>query len=324
VTSGSRIKRDNFSTPSPVQIIRNEDATLAGFTSTAQVLQSTGVTSGQGQINNAYGGFVTDGGPGANTIGLRGFAPTRSLVLLNGRRLSPSGTRGSVGAADLNTLPNSIVDRIEVLKDGASSIYGSDAVAGVINIITKKNLNSITLDASVSRTEHGGANGSNFAISGGRVGDDTRFLASYQFNELTAMTLGQRDWTRCNTDYRRTSANGVVGEWGSRDFVDPLTGQPKCYPISGTGSNGVTINTIGTNTIAGVGAAGFGGWQLQPLAPQLGREHRSGRFRGRGRWCQQPQRARHLRPARARQHPDLAGPQPQRLRAGRHRPAHAG
>lgn len=270
VTSGSRIKRDNFSTPSPVQIIRNEDATLAGFTSTAQVLQSTGVTSGQGQINNAYGGFVTDGGPGANTIGLRGFAPTRSLVLLNGRRLSPSGTRGSVGAADLNTLPNSIVDRIEVLKDGASSIYGSDAVAGVINIITKKNLNSITLDASVSRTEHGGANGSNFAISGGRVGDDTRFLASYQFNELTAMTLGQRDWTRCNTDYRRTSANGVVGEWGSRDFVDPLTGQPKCYPISGTGSNGVTINTIGTNTIAGVGAAGSVGGSFNRWRPNSG------------------------------------------------------
>ena len=127
VVSGSRIKRDNYSTSAPVQIIRNEDSVLAGFSSTTEVLQGTAVTGGQGQINNAYGGYVTEGGPGANTLGLRGFGPTRSLILLNGRRMAPSGTRGSVGAADLNTLPSSIIDRIEVLKDGASSIYGSDA-----------------------------------------------------------------------------------------------------------------------------------------------------------------------------------------------------
>jgi outer membrane receptor protein involved in Fe transport len=153
VVSGSRIKRDNYSSAAPVQIIRNEDSALAGFSTTTEVLQGTAVTGGQGQINNAYGGFVTDGGPGANTLGLRGFGPTRSLVLLNGRRLAPSGTRGSVGAADLNTLPSSIVDRIEVLKDGASSIYGSDAVAGVVNVITKNKLDGITADLSMSQPD---------------------------------------------------------------------------------------------------------------------------------------------------------------------------
>lgn len=267
VVSGSRIKRDNFSTPAPVTIIRNEDAALAGFTSLSQVLQSTSVTGGQGQINNAYGGFVTDGGPGANTIGLRGFAPTRSLVLLNGRRMAPSGTRGSVGAADLNTLPNSIVDRIEVLKDGASSIYGSDAVAGVVNIITKKNLTSITVDGGTTASEHGGGSARSLSLSGGRVSDSTRFLASYQIHEQDSLTLGQRDWTQCNTDYRRTSSNGAVGEWGSFDFVDPVTGKPKCYPISGTGSNGVTINTLGTASKAGVGAAGSVGTSFNRWRP---------------------------------------------------------
>lgn len=267
VTSGSRIKRDAFSSPAPIQIIKNEDAALAGFTSTAQVLQSTSVTGGAGQINNAFGGYVTDGGPGANTVGLRGFAPTRSLVLLNGRRMSPSGTRGSVGAADLNTLPNAIVDSIEVLKDGASSIYGSDAVAGVINIITKKNLTGIRLDGSMSLPEHGGGNAYNFSIAGGMVKDHSRFLASYNFSENTAMTLGQRDWTRCNTDYLRTSVNGVVGAWGSGDFIDPLTGKSKCYPITGTGSNGVTINTLGTSSVAGVGAAGSVGTSFNRWRP---------------------------------------------------------
>lgn len=254
VTSGSRIKRDAFSSPAPIQVIKNEDALLAGFTSTTQILQSTAVTGGQGQINNAFGGYVTDGGPGANTIGLRGFAPTRSLVLLNGRRMSPSGTRGSVGAADLNTLPNSIVDRIEVLKDGASSIYGSDAVAGVINIITKKDMNGITVDAGTSVTEGGGGNSYNLSIAGGIVRDHSRFLASYNYNEITAMTFGDRDWTRCNTTYRRTSSNGVVGAWGSSDYIDPATGQAKCYPTGLTGENGVTINTLGTPLTAGTAA----------------------------------------------------------------------
>jgi iron complex outermembrane recepter protein len=267
VVSGSRIRRDNYSTPAPVTIIRNDDAALAGFTSVGQVLQSTVVTGGQGQINNAYGGFVTDGGPGANTIGLRGFAPTRSLILLNGRRLAPSGTRGSVGAADLNTLPSSIIDRIEILKDGASSIYGSDAVAGVINIITKKNLTSFNLDGSTSIPDGSGGSTRSIAFSGGIVTDKTRFLASVQINEQDSLTLGERSWTTCNTDYRRTSVNGVVGEFGSFDFVDPKTGQPKCYPISGTGSNGVTINTIGTSTRAGVGAAGSVGTTFNRWRP---------------------------------------------------------
>jgi len=277
VVSGSRIKRDSYSTQAPLQIIKSDDAALAGFNSTAQMLQGTAVTGGQGQINNAYGGYVTDGGPGASTIGLRGFAPTRSLVLLNGRRMAPSGTRGSVGAADLNTLPNSIVDRIEVLKDGASSIYGSDAVAGVINIITKKDLTGLTVDGTMSAPTDGGGNFYNFSVAGGHVTDRTRFLAAYNFNEQTALTLGQRDWTRCNTDYYRTSVDGVVGEWGSGDTMDPLTGKPKCYPITGTGSNGVTINTIGTGggtagggRTTGVGAAGSVGTSFNRWRPNSG------------------------------------------------------
>lgn len=269
VVTGSRIKRDTFTSTSPLQILRNEDAALAGFTSTAEILQGTAVTGGQGQINNAYGGFVTDGGPGANTIGLRGFSPTRSLVLLNGRRLAPSGTRGAVGAADLNVLPDSIVDRIEVLKDGASSIYGSDAIAGIINIITKRSADGFTASTKLTKTEDGGGDERRFSLTGGLVRDNLHFSGSYDFYERTHLQLKDRDWTQCNTDFRRTSANGVVGEWGSFDFVDPKTGKPKCYPISGTGSNGVTINTLGTSTRAGTGAAGsvgtsFNRWRPNP------------------------------------------------------------
>ena len=266
IISGSRIKRDTFTSTAPLLILRNEDAALAGFTSTAELLQGTAVTGGQGQINNAYGGFVTDGGPGANTIGLRGFGPTRSLVLLNGRRLAPSGTRGSVGAADLNTLPDAIVDRIEVLKDGASSIYGSDAIAGVVNIITKKNTTGVTASVKLSKPKSGGDE-TRLSLVGGFVADNAYISGSYEYYERTALTLGDRDWTKCNTDYRRTSVGGVVGDWGSLDYKDPATGQPKCYPITTTGSNGVTINTLGTSTVAGVPAVGASGTTFNRFRP---------------------------------------------------------
>jgi len=158
-----------------------------------------------------------------------------------------------------------------VLKDGASSIYGSDAIAGVLNIITKRNMDGLTAAAKLAKTRKGGDE-ARFSLAGGFVSDRAHMSGSYEYYKRTELTLADRDWTRCNTDYRRTSNAGVVGEWGSFDFVDPKTGQPKCYPISGTGSNGVTINTIGintigTNTLAGVGAAGSVGTTFNRWRP---------------------------------------------------------
>ena len=252
VVSGSRIKRDNYSTSAPVQIIRNEDSVLAGFTSTAEVLQGTAVTGGQSQYNNAFGGYVIDGGPGVNTLGLRGLSATRSLILLNGRRMSPSGTRGAVGATDLNTLPTSIVDRIEVLKDGSSSIYGSDAVTGVVNIITKNNLTGVTANLNQTATDLGGGNTTNFSLAGGFVGDRARFSGSYQYTDRKELTLGDRAFTSCPIDYTRT---GPGAAWGSGDYIDPVTGKSKCFSANSNGG-GSSINVIRTNSISGIGAVG--------------------------------------------------------------------
>src|SRR5262245_4411874 len=98
VVTGSRIRRDTFNSPSPVQVITREEVTSAGFSSTTEALQGNAVTTGGAQVNNAFGGFVTAGGPGANTLSLRGLGPSRTLVLINGRRVAPSGTRGAVGS----------------------------------------------------------------------------------------------------------------------------------------------------------------------------------------------------------------------------------
>lgn len=143
VVTGSRIRRDSFNSPSPISVLTRDDSTVAGFNSTAEILQSSSVTAGARQIDSTFTGFIVGGGPGTNTLSLRSLGPARTLIMLNGRRLGPSGTSGSVAAVDLNVLPNAIVDRIEILKDGASSIYGSDAIAGVVNIVTDRNLKGL-------------------------------------------------------------------------------------------------------------------------------------------------------------------------------------
>lgn len=254
VVTGSRLRRDEFQSTAPLQLVTREETVLAGLSNTTETLQSSGITSGSAQINNAFGGFVTNGGPGANTVGLRGLGPGRSLILLNGRRIAPAGTRGSVGTVDLNVLPSAIIDRVEVLRDGASSIYGSDAIAGVINVITLNQVDGLTLEGNVKAPVAG--SGDQFRTSGvfGWNSDRVRIKASVDFYKRTDLTLGDRDWATCQTDYT-FAADGVT----RTDFVDPRTGRFKCYTISGTGSNGVTINTLGTATLAGVPAVGAAG-----------------------------------------------------------------
>jgi len=173
--TGSRLRRDAFNSVSPVQLITREQVTAAGFSSATEALQGTGVTTGGAQINNSFGGFVTDGGPGANTLSLRGLGAGRTLVLINGRRVAPSGTRGAVGSADLNVLPDAIIDHIEVLRDGASSIYGSDAIAGVVNIVTLDHTDGVTFEARYNDPLDGGGEQGRVSMVGGLSGTTWSF-----------------------------------------------------------------------------------------------------------------------------------------------------
>lgn len=261
--TGSRISRDVFNSVSPVQVITRDETTVAGFDSTTAMLQSNAVTAGSSQINNAYGGFVTDGGPGANTLSLRGLGATRTLILLNGRRVAPAGTRGAVGSADLNVLPNIMVDHVEILKDGASSIYGSDAVAGVVNIITRTRVDGFNFEGQHNVTDGGGGDSRRYAIMGGTTGDRFHFSGSYEYFTRNELTLGDRDWAgACPTNYYRDI--DVGNYWGSGDYIDPATGQPKCWTLD---AGGVTINTIGTSAMNGVPAPGTPGARFNRWRP---------------------------------------------------------
>ena len=242
VVTGSRIRRNSYNTGENITVVTREESTQAGFNSTTETLQSNSVTSGSAQVNNAFSGFVTDGGPGANTVSLRGLGPARTLVLLNGRRIAPAGTRGSIGAADLNVLPTSIVDRIEVLKAGASSIYGSDAIAGVINVLTRSNVRGFTLEAQHNLPEVGDGGSRRYSVVTGYNTDNWRVSGTVEWFKRSQMEVGDRAFTRCPRDLLRTATDRTPG---AADYIDPLTGEPKCYTISRTGAQGVTVNTIG-------------------------------------------------------------------------------
>ncbi len=222
VVTGSRLT-SQFSSASPMDVIVADEAATAGVSDVASLLRSSTVAAGSPQVTAVTStAFVQDGGIGADTISLRGLGANRTLVLLDGRRAGPAGTRGSVGAFDFNVLPLSAVERIEVLKDGASSIYGSDAVAGVINVITKKG-DGLDFDIFASQPEHGG--GDEFRVNGSwgqTFNDNLHIRITGDYFKQNELARGDRDFFACGTPY-------VFNSDGSRaDLVDPRTGKYTC------------------------------------------------------------------------------------------------
>ena len=202
IVTGSRIRRDAFTSALPVTVITSESATLAGMANTSEILQSSALASGT-QIDNTFGGFVVSGGPGVNTFGLRSLDPGRTLILVNGRRFTPAGTRGRVNSVDLNSIPDVAIDRIEILKDGASSIYGADAIAGVVNIITRKRFDDVILEGYYQdELDYG-------SVSGlfGKTWDRGYIDAAVEFSSLGPVGRDEQDYSFC--DERPLTDGGI-------------------------------------------------------------------------------------------------------------------
>jgi iron complex outermembrane receptor protein len=144
VVTGSRLRRDERTSADPLTVIDPNVEAREGRLNTAEVLQTNPLAAGSTQITSALSSnFVINGGEGVETISLRGLGANRTLVLLNGRRAGPAGVRGAVSSFDLNVIPVEAIAQVDILKTGASSIYGSDAIAGVVNLITKKDLRGL-------------------------------------------------------------------------------------------------------------------------------------------------------------------------------------
>jgi iron complex outermembrane receptor protein len=200
VVTGSLIKREDFESISPMQVIEFDTQVRAGQLTAAGILQGSTVAAGATQINNQFNGFIVQGGTGTATLDIRGLGPQRNLTLLNGRRVGPSGTRGQTSSLDLQTIPEVAVNRFEILLDGAGSIYGSDAIAGVTNIITRRSVDetevvgvaNIPLDSGGEYYQGGVITGINWNSGAATF--------SAQYTKQEALLVRDRDYFGCAED----------------------------------------------------------------------------------------------------------------------------
>ncbi len=209
VVTGSRLRRDTFSSISPLQIITGEISRESGLLDAADILQESTSASGQ-QVNLTFQGFVLDDGPGASTVNLRGLAASRTLVLINGRRVAPGGVEGAPTNPNLNLVPASLVQQYDILLDGASSIYGSDAVAGVVNAILRKDFDGYEIEAYSNVPEHGAGQDHTINLTWGRNWDRGFVGAAIEYRDVEAVEMADRPWTEDCDRNAEIDENGRV------------------------------------------------------------------------------------------------------------------
>ncbi|MBQ4877460.1 TonB-dependent receptor [Pseudoalteromonas luteoviolacea] len=200
--TGSRIKRVDMEGASPVEVISTAEFESQGRVSVAEALQS--VTS------NSFGSIAPASGNSAqsqNTVSLLGAGAGRTLVLVDGKRLGGSPSLNA-GGANLSSIPMAAVERIEILKDGASAIYGSDAIAGVINVILKKDFEGAAFDIQVGRPEADGGETKQMSLSFGVSSDKGNITFVYDHQERRAIFDRDRDYTKATMEDK--NGDGVI------------------------------------------------------------------------------------------------------------------
>src|SRR5690349_5872269 len=205
--TGSNIRRISSETASPVSTFTKQDIEKSARTSVAEFLQTLAVDN-QGSVPKNFGGGFASGASG---ISLRGLGAASTLVLLNGRRIAPYGLAddGQKVFVDLNLIPLEAVDRIEILRDGGSAIYGSDAIAGVVNVILRKDYRGLALNASFGTSEYWNAKEKRASLTGG-FGD----LQTDHFNVLANFEVGRQG----EANYRDITDRKQVGRSDLRDL----------------------------------------------------------------------------------------------------------
>ncbi|RPE76976.1 TonB-dependent receptor [Vulcaniibacterium tengchongense] len=217
--TGSRIRRTDSETSSPIQTISRQEIDRTGKNTIAEYLQTLAV-DGQGSVPKSFG---TGFSPGGAAVSLRGLGAGSTLVLLNGRRLAPYGLAddGQKIYTDLSTIPLDAVERVEVLKDGASAIYGSDAIAGVVNIILRRDFQGGVAKASYGTSEDGGGAQRKGSITLG-IGD----VASDGYNAFVTLEAGKTDnIAMADRRDRKWIGTGDLRPWGyGYNHASGLTG----------------------------------------------------------------------------------------------------
>lgn len=240
VVTGSRIPRSQKEGPTSVTVITGKDIEAKGYRNVydalAQQTQNTGFTQGAD-----YGNTFT---PAANAISLRGLGPNHTLVLIDGRRVAdyPVAYDGNVNFVNLANIPSAMIDRIEILNGAASAIYGSDAIAGVVNVIMKKHIDGLEINVKGGTTERGGGANGRVQISGGKEFGALSTVFGIELSKTNPIWSSQRDFMSSST----LNGETPTSVW-SRQNLDSgqYVGAPAaCGALGGIHAFGGTVTSV--------------------------------------------------------------------------------
>lgn len=263
IVTGSRIRKSTFSSIQPLQVLSTDDKIDVGLINPVDILQQTESAAGQ-QIDSTFQGFVLDNGPGSETLNLRGLGASRTLILINGRRYGPAGVEGAPSSPSINLIPGSLVEQFDLLLDGASSVYGSDAVAGVANAVLKRDFEGLELFASGNLTEQ--ASNTDFVLSAtwGKNWDRGFIGMGLEYDFQDEVKFGDRDFLRgCETNVEEDQQ----GNRYRRDRFDELRYAEwfgGFQAADGRGPRGECISSGIAGRIIERGGIGFGSIYRQP------------------------------------------------------------
>ncbi|KGJ96327.1 TonB-dependent receptor domain-containing protein [Colwellia psychrerythraea] len=238
--TGSRIKRADMETSSPMSVTSAEDIKVSGFTRVEDMLNTLP------QIEASSTAFEANGATGRGGLDLRGLGSHRTLVLVNGRRMQPGG--GSSGSADVNSIPGALVKRVEVMTGGGASVYGSDAIAGVVNFVMDTDFEGIRIDVIAGGYQHNNDNkyiqglmdkrdfeyetgqsdieGKNYGLEitmGGDFADGKGHATSYAtWKRNDEMKFGTRDYTSCALNATGTGCGGSGNAVVPNFYLSPV------------------------------------------------------------------------------------------------------
>ena len=237
-------------------MIDTETTRAAGLFDTADIVKSQSVTNGVQLNTDISNAFVTDAGPGGSAVALRGLGSDRTLVLINGRRVAPAGVEGAPSFVDLNLIPSAALQRVETLLDGAGSVYGSDAVAGVINLILRDDFEGLRLEFSGDEPLNNGGRSGLFSLLAGTSSDTGRYQVAAEYFEQSRVLLNELSYTKgditglhCSLDIEldasgnevRVCDDGAISQLEFRSASSPLgDAGPSPFAAPGSGFNSIS------------------------------------------------------------------------------------
>ena len=255
VVTGSRLRSSTYSSISPLQIIDAEFQREVGLINADEILQNSTNAGGQ-QIDLTFNGFVLDNGPGSSTVSLRGLGANRTLLLMNGRRLAPSGVEGAPSSPSVNLVPRLMIQRYENLLDAGSSIYGSDAIAGATNIITKKDFDGLDIEIYSGQYDRAGGDSNTIGAAWGFNNDKSSFGIGVEYSDIERTRYSDRPWTNeCTGNVEITES----GEIRRQDLYYQNIGYPDVGQCSSLALAGRTI-VPGAGSVYFTQGSSNGGW----------------------------------------------------------------